>query len=257
MTNSILGSSCNPLPHIYVYCLVYYLVMKTKNSKITSFIVAMMFLTGVACAQDKETRDLRNFDEIRVSEGIEVIAQKGSENKIEIEVDYIELDDVITEVRGGRLHIHLERGRYRRKWIKAYLTYTDEPTYITANTAAEVVFKDKITTRSLDINTSTSGFVELEVEVDRLDLSASTSGRIDIKGKTDDIRAGASTGGTIYAYEVEAVEGSAKANTGADVRIRVEDFLRASAGTGGSVKYKGRPKTDVRSNTGGSVRRSN
>ena len=32
------------------------------------------------------------------------------ENKIEIEVDYIELDDVITEVRGGRLHIHLERG---------------------------------------------------------------------------------------------------------------------------------------------------
>lgn len=216
-----------------------------------------MFLSGIAYAQDKETRDLRNFDELRVSEGIKLIAQKGSENKIEIEVDYIDLEDVITEVRGGRLHIHLERGRYRRKWIKAYLTYTDDPSYITVNTAAEVVFKNKVTTRSLDINTSTSGLVELEAEVDRLDLSASTSGRIDIKGKAEDIRAGASTGGTIYAYDVEATEGSAKANTGADVRIRVEDYLRASAGTGGSVKYKGRPKTDVRTNTGGSVRRSN
>ncbi len=210
----------------------------------------------MAYAQDSETRDLRNFDELRVSEGIKLTAQKGSENKIEIEVDYIDLDEVVTEVRGGKLVVRLVRGRYRRKYIKATLTYTDDLREITANTAAEIIIKDKVTTRSLDINTSTSGLVEIEVEVDNLELSASTSGRIDIKGKTEDIRAGASTGGTIYAYEVEALEGSAKANTGADIRISVEDYLQASAGTGGSVRYKGSPKTDVRTNTGGSVRRT-
>lgn len=228
-----------------------------KNSKITSFVVALMFISGLAVAQDQETRDLDKFEELRVSEGIELIAKKGSENKIEIEVDYIDLEDVITEVRGGRLHIHLERGRYRRKWIKATLTYTEELREIAANTAAEVIIQSKVTTRSLDITTSTSGLVQVEVDVERLDLGASTSGRIDVEGKTDDIRASASTGATIYAYEVEALEGSARANTGADIRLRVEDFLQASAGTGGSVKYKGRPKTDIRSNTGGSVRRTN
>ena len=38
-------------------------------------------------------------------------------------------------------------------------------------------------------------------------------------------------------------------------RVNVVDRLRASAGTGGAVSYKGRPKTDTRTNTGGSVRR--
>jgi len=231
--------------------------MKMKNSKITSLIVALMFISTLAIAQDKETRDLSNFEELRVSEGIKLVAQKGTENKIEIEVDYVDLEDVITEVRGGKLHVHMDRGRYRRKRVLATLTYTGDLRDVTANTAAEITFKDKLTGRSLDISTSTSGFVEVDVDVERLDLSASTSGRIDIKGKTEDIRAGASTGGTIYAYDVEALEGSAKANTGADVRLSIEDYLHASAGTGGSVRYKGRPKTDVRTNTGGSVRRTN
>ena len=230
--------------------------MKTQNSKITSFIIALMFISGMACAQDQETRDLRSFDGLRVSESIRLEAKKGSENKIEIEVDYIDLDDVVTEVSGGTLHVHLKRGRYRRKYIRATLTYTEDLRDIAVNTAAEVVIKDKVTGKSLDIKTSTSGEIELEVDVDRLDLSASTSGRIDISGQTEEIKASASTGAMIYAFDVEAMEGAAKANTGADVRIRVEDFLKASAGTGGSIRYKGKPRTDTRSNTGGSVRSS-
>ena len=228
-----------------------------KNSKITTTLIALLLVCTQAFAQDEETRDLRAFSEIRVSEGIELIAEKGSENKIEIQVDFIDLDDVVTEVQGDRLHVHLERGRYKRKRIKAFLTYTDEIEETNVNTAAEVIFKDIIKTRSLEIKASTSGFVELIVEVERLTVSASTSGRVDARGETDEISASASTGGTIYAYDVEALEGRAKANTGADVRMSVEDYLQASAGTGGTVKYKGRPRTDVRTNTGGSVRRTN
>lgn len=228
-----------------------------KNSKTTSLIFALLLVSTIAFAQDRETRELEAFNEIRVSEGIELVAQKGTENKIELDVDYVDLRDVITEVRGGQLRVHMDHGRYRRKRVKAVLTYTDELREITVNTGAEAIFKNPIKTRSLDINTSTSGYVEAEIEVDRLEMSATTSGRIELKGSAEDIRAGASTGGTIYAYDVEAMEVSARANTGADVRVSAEDYLQASAGTGGSVKYHGRPKTDVRTNTGGSVRRTN
>ncbi len=232
--------------------------MNMKNSNKILLTLALVFVSVFANAQDQETRDLDKFYEISVAEGIELIARKGSENKIELEVDYVDLEDVLTEVRGGSLRVHMDRGNYRRKRVRAVLTYTEELEEIKVSTGAEAVFEDKITTRSLEVITSTSGYAEIKsIDVERLEMKASTSGRIDVEGSTDDLKAGASTGGTIYAYDVEAKEVWAKANTGADVRVNAEDFLTASAGTGGSVKYRGRPRTDVSTNTGGSVRRAN
>lgn len=229
-----------------------------KNSNRLLLTLSFALVSIFALAQDKETRDIEKFYEIRVSEGIELVAKKGAENKIELEVDYVDIDRVLTEVRGGSLHVHMDRGNYRRKLVRAVLTYTETLEEIKVSTAAEAVFEDKLEGRSLEITTSTSGYVDIKsVAVDRLDLGATTSGRIDIQGTAEDLQASASTGGTIYAYEVEAKDVRARANTGADVRITAEDFLSARAGTGGSVKYKGRPRADVSTNTGGSVRRSN
>ena len=97
----------------------------------------------------------------------------------------------------------------------------------------------------------------MQVEVEMLELSANTSGRIDVEGKTEEIKAGANTDGKINAYEVEALEGSARANTGGNVHISVEDYLQASAGTGGRVRYRGQPKLTTRTGTGGKVKRDN
>lgn len=229
-----------------------------KNSNKILLTLAMVFASVFVYAQDQETRDLDKFTRISVAEGIELIARKGSENKIELEVDHVDIDRVLTEVRGGSLHVHMERGNYRKKRVKAILTYTEDLEEIKVSTGAEAIFEDKITGSSLEINTSTSGYAEIKsIDVERLEMRATTSGRIDIEGTADELKAGASTGGTVYAYDVKAKDVRARANTGADVRVSAEDFLTASAGTGGSVKYKGRPRTDVSTNTGGSVRRSN
>ena len=80
---------------------------------------------------------------------------------------------------------------------------------------------------------------------------------IDVSGKTGDIEASASTGGTIYAYDVEAKEGSVRSNTGAEIRVNVSDYLQARANTGGSIRYKGNPKVSSSTNTGGSIRKAN
>lgn len=228
--------------------------MKIFNK--TQLTLAFLFMSAILFAQDKETRSLDKFSELRVSEGIELIARKGNENSIEIEVSRIDLDRVITEVRGDRLSVHLRRGNYRSKRVKAYLTYTEEMERIVVNTGAEAVFEDMIKTNRLDVRTSTSGLLEAKIQVKYLDMSASTSGRVELTGDADEVEATASTGGTIYAYNVEASDVYARANTGADVRVHATDRLRASAGTGGSVSYRGKPRTDTRTNTGGSVRRA-
>lgn len=231
-----------------------------KNNFKTQITLILFFIASLAYAQEKETRSLSTFNELRVAEGIELIAKKGTTNSIDLEVDRIDLERVITEVRGGKLTVQLKRSsfsnRNRGRKIKAYLTYTEDMESIVASTSAEIVFEDMIKSNRLKISTSTSGQVEAKLQVKYLDASATTSGRIELTGDADEVEATASTGGTIYAYDVEAGEVYAKANTGADVRVNAQDHLRASANTGGSVRYKGRPKTDTRSNTGGSIRRA-
>lgn len=235
-------------------------VMDMKLIKKTQITLILLLISSLAFAQEKETRELRSFSEIKVSEGIELIAKKGTENSIEIEVSRIDLDRVITEVRGDKLSVHIRRRGYssrsRSRRVKAYLTYTDDIEGIAVNTAAEAVFEDMIKSKRLIITSSTSGLVEAKINVEFLEISATTSGRIDLTGEADDVEAKASTGGTVYAYDVEAKEVYAKANTGGDVRVNAQDRLKASANTGGTVSYRGRPKTDVRSNTGGSIRRA-
>ena len=230
---------------------------KLRKIKIT---MVMLLLAVFVYAQDNETRDLRSFTEISVAEGIEVIAEKGTKNSVEIISRRIDLDRVLTEVRGGELSIHIDNKWYKstpRHDVKIKLTYTDELERIKVNTGAELVVKGEIKGKRLDINTSTSGIVELKVAVEFLDMSATTSGRIEVEGVAEEVEAGASTGGTIYAYDVTSKDVSAKASTGADIRVNAEDYLKGKASTGGSVYYKGRPRTSMSSSTGGSVRSAN
>lgn len=196
---------------------------------------------------------------MKVSEGIKVIAKKGNENSISLDIYRIDVEDVVTEVRGGRLYVRIARGlrNSRSRRIEAVLTYTEDLESINVSTSAEVSFEDMLEVDRLDIVASTSGSVDVKVKAKEIDLSASTSGRIDLVGDAEELEASASTGATVYAFNLEVSEAYSKANTGADIRINALDRLRASAGTGGTIRYKGSPKTDVRTNTGGSVRRSN
>lgn len=227
--------------------------MKNSNQLLITLVIMLISVTSFA--QDVETRKLDRFSEIQVSEGIELIAQKGNENSVEITASRIDLEDVYTDQRGGALKLHRRDGRYRNTRIKMVLTYTDEIDRIKVNTGASAVFEDKISADRMRVATSTSGSVELEVEAKILDMTASTSGSIRIEGTAEEIEVSAATGGQVRAYNLNAEDVYARANTGADIRVNASERFKGSANTGGNIRYKGSPRADVRTNTGGSIRR--
>ena len=228
--------------------------MKNSNQLLT--IVCAMLISVASFAQDVEIRKLDKFTEIKVSEGIELIAKKGTENSVEIRASRIDLEDVYTDQRGDVLKLHRRDGRYRNARIKMELTYTDDLDWITVNTGASAVFEDRMSADRMRVSTSTSGFVELNVDADVLDMSSTTSGVIVIEGMAKEIEATASTGGQIKAFDLNADDVYAKANTGADVRVSANERIKGSANTGGTVRYKGSPRADIRTSTGGSIRKS-
>ena len=76
-------------------------------------------------SQKKEERKLADFNEVRVSNAINLYLKQGNETKAVIEADGIELDEVVTEVSGGGLKVSIKKNNNFRRSIhvKVYLTY--------------------------------------------------------------------------------------------------------------------------------------
>ena len=87
----------------------------------TTFFLALLSTTTFA--QNSEERSVDTFNEVKVSQAINCYLKEGTTEKVRVEVDGIDLDDVITEVSGSRLLIHLERGNFRNVHVKDGLLY--------------------------------------------------------------------------------------------------------------------------------------
>ena len=101
-------------------------------------IVLGLLLFAVGYAQEKDERDIGTFNRIKVSQAIEVELRRGNDEKVSITASGIDVDRVVTEVRGGTLRIYLDGHRFpRRMEVKVSVTFT-EIIGISVSSAAEV-----------------------------------------------------------------------------------------------------------------------
>lgn len=218
-------------------------------------LVSMMALSSYS--QDKEERKLGNFDEVKVSNAINLYLKQGNETKAVVEADGIDLDQVITEVSGGRLRVFIRKNRNFRRSIhvKVYLTFKSL-TSISASSASDVYSESVIKADDLEVTASSAASMELSIEVNSLDMSVSSAGDIELSGKAGRISGSASSAGDIDAFDLICKTADVTASSAGGIRINVTDDIRAKASSGGSVKYKGNPSgSNTDSSSGGSVRK--
>lgn len=223
-----------------------------------SFLIALIVLFNInTYAQEKETRNLASFSGIKAAEGIDVYLKKGNKPEARVEATGTSVNNVLTEVSGGYLKIHMREGNYRSKSIKVYVTYVNLDKLI-ASSGANIFTEDVIKSGSIVISSSSGADVEAKVDCDELTLEASSGGDIVVEGRAKKLTASASSAGDIDAYRVEAEVGVAKASSGAGVKLNVTEAITANASSGGSIRYRGSPsKTNTNSSSGGSVKKSN
>ncbi|SMD39007.1 Putative auto-transporter adhesin, head GIN domain [Reichenbachiella faecimaris] len=221
--------------------------------------MAFLSITMVGMAQEKETRKLENFNSIEVAEAIELIITQGDKNEVVIEVDDIDLDEVITEIRGSELNIERDsRGRNNnnsRGEVVVRLTYKsiDE---ISVNSAASVFSKSKIKASDFEVNASSAGRIELELDVTDLEVNVSSAGSIELSGTCASMDLDASSAGKFEGYDLICGAIKADVSSGGSGEVSVSDRLEVDAGTGGSLYYKGDPdKVLADSNLGGRIQK--
>jgi len=218
----------------------------------------LLFATSILFAQESEQRQPGSFRGIKAAEAIDVYLKKGDKESVKVEVSGTKLSNVITEVSGNTLRIHMQSGNYRdRKNVKVYVTYVllDR---IAASSASNVFSTGTIKATSFDINASSAASVEISLEATNTTLSASSAADIVLQGKSKSLEVEASSAADINCYDFESEVVNASASSAGDIKINATKELEAHASSGGSVRYRGNPsKTNTGSSSGGSVKKSN
>ncbi len=219
----------------------------------------MLVLFGVTVqAQESEERNVGTFTGIKVSEGIDVYVKKGNREGVRVETSGTQLSNVITEVSGSYLKIHLRSGNIRGKVnVRVYVTYT-KLDKLYASSAGNIFGDGVLRTDGLVLQCSSAGNIEIEVDARSIEASASSAGQIELRGQTKAFEGDVSSAGQIDAYELDSNEADVRASSAGQIKLSVDSRLRADASSGGSIRFRGNPSRSMtNSSSGGSVKKSN
>lgn len=225
-----------------------------KNTLIVCLLFFLYILSIPSFAQ-KERRQVNGFDEISMGISGDLYLKQGTVTSLELEGESDDLEDVVTEVRSGKLVIKYRNNmgwRFGRDRITVYLTMPDIRS-VSLGGSGKVIGENTISADNLYLSVSGSGHIRLEVEADDLSQKISGSGGIEVSGEADRTEISISGSGNLDALDLTVDHCIVKISGSGRCKIRAEDSLEANISGSGSVHYKGDPDRII-SNVSGSGR---
>lgn len=218
------------------------------TNQLAKIIIILFFiLPGNLLAQNKVVREIDAFDQVKVSDDLQVEFIKSDKENITIVANGIGYDKIVTESSGRELRVKVKTGVYKDTDVKIEVEYVKLRS-IEASNKANVTFREVLTGDELNLKASGGGVINVEVDVSALKASLSNGGRIEISGSADLQEVDANLGSKFNAYELETENGFVKSNTNSEVVVWVVNKLDATAGSKAQLKYRGKP-AEVKSST--------
>lgn len=220
--------------------------------------IVLAFLSLVSYAQQTETRNIGPFTGVKAAEGIDVYLKKGDKESARVEVTGTDPSNVLTEISGSYLKIHMRDGNYRGNVnAKVYVTYV-KVNKLSASSAGSIFSEGPIRSTEMEVSASSAGTVEINIETVSLSASASSAGDMELTGKAKSAFFECSSAGVIDAYDLEAENVEGDASSAGNIKLSVTKSLEARASSSGTIRYRGNPdKNNTSSSSGGSVKKSN
>jgi hypothetical protein len=208
----------------------------------------------------KETRNVSGFTKVNFGVAGNLYITIGPEFKVVLEGEKRYIDNVITDVSGGKLVIKNENWKMNN-WkmnekVNVYITMPELAGLgVSGSGKAEV--KDAVKTGDLGLNVSGSGKIFIsEMTVSNLSCGISGSGDIILSGGGSCSKADISISGSGN-YDGSPLKiGTAEIHISGsgNCSCNVSESLRASVSGSGNVTYEGNPKIDAHVSGSGKVR---
>jgi hypothetical protein len=196
-----------------------------------------------------EQRQVSDFTAVTVHGSGTLIITQGSTPSLMIEAPARVLKRVTATVSGGTLTID-EGGKWFAPWtfgagngVTYHLTVTGM-TRIEANGSTDVRSQGALVADTLDLSTSGSGDVTLELKVQTLNVRTSGSSDVSLSGTTDALTFTSSGSSGFQARGLQSRVATIDCSGSSDVEVSVSEQLDVKVSGSADVSYAGDPKVN-------------
>lgn len=235
--------------------------MKTKL--ISAVILFAFFLAGTPVKAEEQNRKVDPFTEISLRVGAKLHLEQGSKQNLEIVAKPSTMEEIITEVKNGKLIIRFPNKNY----LWSTFTPGDITIYITMpeinglaiSGSGDILAEDEIKSKIIDLAVSGSGNIKLsELTAERVKTTISGSGDIVLTGKevAEDLSVTISGSGNFRGFNFTTDDVTVKVAGSGDVDVTANKNLNVRLAGSGNVNYKGNPLVDQSVAGSGNVRKA-
>jgi len=203
----------------------------------------------------EETRQVKEFDQIEVSRGMNVYITQGSPAKVVVIADNNLHEVIVTEVEGGVLKVYVnENIRWAEE--KKVMVTVEKLTSVKSTSGSNVFSQNQFMTENLDLTANSGANLTMEVNAKFLKANCSSGANIHLSGLAKEAELEGSSGANLKGQELKTDNCKMRASSGGNVFASVAAHLVAKATSGGNIVYYGEPtSTEIDNSSGGNVHR--
>jgi hypothetical protein len=201
----------------------------------------------------EETRKVGDFHGISVTSGMNVQILQGETSSVKVIADENLHEIIETEVEDGILEIRARANIWMAKEKKVVITASnlDE---ISGTAGSNIRTDGQLVAGKLQVKGSAGSNIHLDIDGQSVEISASSGSNIFMEGIVRELAVRTSSGANIKAGDIHSLKCDAKASSGGNVWVSVQNELTADASSGGNIFYAGSPETlNINSSSGGNI----
>lgn len=191
-----------------------------------------------------EIRDISNIHEIRTSGSIDIEIKNGDQYQLKVQDDENLLPYIITEVNNGVLNIHYKDGySIMNSHGKVFVTAPNIEKIVTSGSAD--ITSDGVISNSnqLELSTSGSGDIKMDVDAPSVTATSSGSGDITLSGRSKDFECRISGSGDAKCGNLKSENAVVRVSGSSDVHVFASVNLKVNVTGSGDVYYGGNPSS--------------
>ncbi|WP_338841671.1 head GIN domain-containing protein [Flavobacterium ginsenosidimutans] len=199
--------------------------------------VAILF---VQMSFGQVTKELGDFDTVKVFDKLSVKLVQGSENKIvikgarETEVEAVN--------KNGILKLRMPFPKLLSGNDLDITLYYKHIELIDVNEGATVTSNEAIKATSFKVSAQEGGIINVDLNVDKLKVSSVSGGSITLTGKAENQVASLGAGGYLLASKLNTSQTTVSVSAGGKADVNASTLVDAKVSAGGSIYIYGKPK---------------
>lgn len=203
-------------------------------------IALLVCLVVAQWSQAQVTRNLGDFDEVKVFDKINVLLIPAKENKIE--ATGARADELETVNKNGELKIRMPFPKLLTGEDITVKLYYKEIQTISASEGSTVQSEHIFKQTSLVVNANSGANVTLDINVDNVIVKSNSGGIVHLSGKasTQDVKI--TSGGILEARELSTSQTTINVAAGGQSEVNASILVNAKVRAGGSIFIYGSPK---------------